>query len=688
MLQNSFTSEYLTVKQVAELTGKPISTLKDRCLKNKYICKQIIGNGGKQYEILVSSLEPELQEKIYKTESIGGETCCQSLNPSCKAPVSLVYTNCKSIGSNQIINGNFLHVQQSSTPVFIDYSLSDTTSGSIVEPNNTPISLVSKVVPEKAKKLALAKVDLLNHWEAFRNGIKNKKQADTDFIETYNSKVLSLKLYTIIGKVSKASLYRWKKELQDNNGDYMSLIPNYKYGCESEIETSLSDREQKAILDLMLRPNKMSLGKAYSMVAYCFNRVGEQICSISSYRRFVNKYIRNNYDNWMLLREGRKALLDKVAPYIKRKAALLEVGDVLVADGNVLDFQVLNPFNGKPCRATLVVYMDWKSWDIAGYEIMLTENTQCIASALRNAIIKLGKIPKICYQDNGRAFRGTFFTGTNSLEECGFYGLFGKLGITPVFAKPYNGRAKIVERFFKEFTESFSKIMNSYIGNCIDNKPAYMKRNEEFHKKIHSGYIPTIAETKMYLNAWLEFHRSHICPNDKSKTIGEVFDAGKGEGVNLDLLDDLMMAEEIRTIQRNGIRMFNTWYYSNELYGINDKVIVKYSLLDITKVRIYSTKGEFICVAEMIKEVHPMAEYLGDNNDVYSLQQALKMQKKAVETTMKKAKKVISSRLANQVQLIEQKQVKELKNATPKKVYKIDCYSQITEPENKQYNIF
>lgn len=687
MLQNSFTSEYLTVKQVAELTGKSIATLKRYCKSNKYICRLITGkrggNSGKQYEILVSSLEPELQEKIYQTQFFGGNDCCHNLNLNCcDAPVSL---NKDLIGSNQTSSSN-LHVI-TTAPVFLDNSLRNT-SGSIVEKNNTPISLVPKAVPEKAKNLALAKVDLLNHWEAFRNGIKNKKQADTDFLELYNSKVLSLKLYTIVGKVSKASLYRWKKELKEHNGDYMSLIPNYKYGCESEIETSLTDREQKAILDLMLRPNKMSLGKAYSIIAYCFNRVGEQISSISSYRRFVDKYKRNNFDNWIHLREGRKALLDKVAPYIKRNAALLEVGDVLVADGNVLDFQVIDPFKGKPCRATLVVYMDWKSWDIAGYEIMLTENTQCIASALRNAIIKLGKTPKICYQDNGRAFRGTFFTGSNSFEECGFYGLFGKLGITPVFAKPYNGRAKIVERFFKEFTESFSKMMNSYVGNSIDNKPAYMKRNEEFHKKIHSGYIPTIEETKMYLDAWLEFHRSHICPNDKTKTIGEVFDAGKGEGVNLDLLDDLMMAEEIRTIQRNGIRMFNTWYYSNKLYGINDKVVVKYSLLDITKVRVYSQKGEFICSAEMIKEVHPMAEYLGDNNDVYSLHQALKTQKKAAELTMKKSKKVISSRLANQVQLIEQKQTKKLKDATPKKVYKIDCYSQITEPENKQYNIF
>ena len=83
----------------------------------------------------------------------------------------------------------------------------------------------------------------------------------------------------------------------------------------------------------------------------------------------------------------------------------------MVADGHRLAVQCLNPFTGKPCRATLIGYLDWKSTALVGYEIMLEENTQAITSALRNAIINLGKIPKICYQDNGKAFRAKFFTG-------------------------------------------------------------------------------------------------------------------------------------------------------------------------------------------------------------------------------------------------------------------------------------
>jgi hypothetical protein len=61
---------------------------------------------------------------------------------------------------------------------------------------------------------------------------------------------------------------------------------------------------------------------------------------------------------------------------------------------------------------------------------MPTENTQAIAAALRWAIIRLGKIPKTAYIDNGKAFGAKFFEGKN-LEMDGFNGLFDRLGMAP-----------------------------------------------------------------------------------------------------------------------------------------------------------------------------------------------------------------------------------------------------------------
>ena len=54
-------------------------------------------------------------------------------------------------------------------------------------------------------------------------------------------------------------------------------------------------------------------------------------------------------------------------PYIVKNIPLLKPAQVLIADDHVLNFQVINPFTGKGCRATLIGFLDWKSEALTGY---------------------------------------------------------------------------------------------------------------------------------------------------------------------------------------------------------------------------------------------------------------------------------------------------------------------------------
>lgn len=347
--------------------------------------------------------------------------------------------------------------------------------------------------PEKCKQIALARLDVVHKWLEFRKKSQNKLQADYDFVKLHNTS--NSHLFEILGKISRGSLHRWLAML-NRTEDYTKLLPQYKYSSVDDYRTVLNDEEIKIFMGLLLHPNRLSIGKAIALTKYKLKEQGQNFIPADiTFRRYAKWFKDNNYDKWILARDGEKALSDKVEPYIKRDASLLEVGDILVADGHKLAFQVINPFTGKPCRATLVGFLDWKSTALVGYEIMLEENTQCVASALRNAIINLDMIPKVVYQDNGRAFRAKYFTDNKGFTELGFQGLYSKLGIETVFARPYNARAKVIERFFKEFQEGFEKLLPSYIGSSIQDKPAYMMRNEKFHKNLHNGFIPTIEET-------------------------------------------------------------------------------------------------------------------------------------------------------------------------------------------------
>ena len=498
-----------------------------------------------------------------------------------------------------------------------------------------------KYTPEKAKQNALAKLDLIRKWQEFRRKAVNKLQADYDFVKLHNSS--DSYLFSVLGKISRGSLHRWKASL-DGTEDYTRLIPNYKYVSVNEYRTCLTDEEIKIFMSLLLHPNRICIGKAIALTKYKLKEQGQSFIPADiTFRRYAKWFKDNNYDKWVLARDGEKALSDKVEPYIKRDASLLDVGDILVADGHKLAFQVINPFTGKPCRATLVGFLDWKSTALVGYEIMLEENTQCIASALRNAIINLDMIPKIVYQDNGRAFRAKYFTDDKGFGELGFYGLYAKLGIETVFARPYNARSKVIERFFKEFQEGFEKLMPSYVGSSIINKPAYLKRNEKFHSNLHNDYIPTIEETIKMIDMWLKFKNSQPCTNSPNMTIAEVLENRKKQNIDTSLLDDLMLATEVKTIQRNGVRFLNCDYFDERLYGLRGKVLVKYNLFDLTNVKVFTPKGEYLCTADRVTETHPMAKILGTVEDLEDYKQKIQKQQKLKRKTINSVKKLLTN---------------------------------------------
>jgi len=471
--------KYITIKELAEL--KSISSRAIRLSKDKYVIREITVKGRKSFEILLSSIEPEFQKKYYS-----------KIVPT--YPEKLL-------------------------PVPIDFHK-----------------------PDKAKVIALARLDLLNLWKKERKKQSNKTQFDNDFLSAYNAQVLYPEIYAKIGKVSIGTLQRWKRVLSNSN-NYELLIPNYHY--EDYSRTSLTDYEKQIFLKLLLHPNKFSIGKAISLTQYVLKtQCQEYIPAPPTFRRFANWYKSNYFDKWILLRDGEKTLKEEVIPHIKRDVSKIEVGEVLVADGKRLNFQVINPFTGKPCRATLIGFLDWKSTALVGYEIMLEENIQNIATALRNAILNLGKIPKFVYLDNGKAFRGKYFMGSEKFDEIGLKGIYEKLGITTVFANPYNARAKVIERFFLEMQESFEKLLPSYIGTSIENKPARLRRNEKFHSKMHTSFVPTIQQTIQMINSWLEYKNSQLCPNDKSKTIKEMLNSIEKQEINIRELDDLRFCQK------------------------------------------------------------------------------------------------------------------------------------------------
>ena len=588
-------NKYINIKDVAEakgLTSTRSLRLELNKIESKYISREIKVNGGTSYEILFSSLEPEIQRKLREAEN---------------KTTALVPHNYK-------------------------------------EPD---------FVSDKTKLTANYRANIVVALQKLRKKYPTKKEADTTFLELYNSGLYLPKAYNFIGSISIGTLHRWVRAFEKHESTEC-LQPKYKWSKQGEYNSILNDEMRNILLTLLLHPSKYNYGKAIKLTKEILRKRGyEELPCDLSFKRFAENFRKNNYAEWILRREGMKAYHDKVEPYIERDISKIEVGDILVADGHVLNFQVINPFTGRPTRATLVGFLDWKSTALVGYEIMMTESTQCIASALRNSIINLGMLPKVVYQDNGKAFKSRFFQNTD-FEEDLFNGVYANLNIHSVFAKPYNARAKVIERFFREFQEEFEKGMPSYIGTCIEDKPAWLKRgeklHEEWHKKLTNNHIPTVQETIKYINGWIKFHNKNLCPNDRSKTIQEMLDSVQKQNINPQVLDDLMMKTECRTINRHGITFLNMHYRSEAIIGIRDKVNIRYSLFDLSKIHVYSTKGEFLCVAHRVQKVHPMARVLGTVKDMEEYKYQYQKQQQLKHRLIKQVKKTFPK---EEIQLLE-----------------------------------
>ena len=152
------------------------------------------------------------------------------------------------------------------------------------------------------------------------------------------------------------------------------------------------------------------------------------------------------------------------------------------------------------------------------------------------------------------------------------------------------------------------------------------------------------------IDMWLKFKNSQPCTNAPNMTIAEVLENRKKQNIDKSLLDDLMLATEVKTIQRNGVRFLNCDYFDERLYGLRGKVLVKYNLFDLTSVKVFTPKGEYLCTAERVTETHPMAKILGTVEDLEDYKQKIQKQQRLKRKTINSVKKLLTN---DEIKLIE-----------------------------------
>lgn len=548
----------------------------------------------------------------------------------------------------QKLNGEgFIEITDPAIPATIQYKLTQVNSPELKNPIVSPPAKIKSdsdnELSPKQLEVALARVDLIKAYLEFANQSNNSAvEAKKRFVEAY--KHAFPELYSKLGDTSFKTIERWKKIYKENNQDYRALAPSYKTNRPS----SVTPAESSVLIQLFLNPNKPLISETVRQAMDIFiAKRFDNLKSAHTYRRYLEDWKKEHYADYVFFREGEKALDDKVLPFLERDYSMIEVGDIIVADGHVLNFEIINPFTGKPKRMTMVGFFDMKSSMPLGWEITPTEDTQAIAVAFRRSILRLGKYPKICYLDNGRAFSAKFFHGTD-LRSAGITGLFERTGTKVITAMPYHAQSKTIERFFRSFAE-LERLVPTYTGTSIEMKPPRTHRGEKLHNKLYDKFMHgtsiDIYTAHKAVAWWFDKYAERPQQDGHLKGIApiEIFNTGKGPGVDPKELTYLMLQLEVKTIYRNGIRMFNTSYWNEALFGKEwDDVIIRFDLLEKDSLFVYDQFGEFICEAKRIDKVHPAAGILGTEEDVKQLHDQLARKQSLKNLIVGDAKRFLS----------------------------------------------
>lgn len=542
----------------------------------------------------------------------------------------------------------------------------------------------SRLTP-KELQVCNARYNLVNCYRDYCEANKEKGivSAKREYVELCNDGILCCDAVEIVGKVSFSTLEKWNKLLNDNNNIMDCLAPERRESKGS----SLLMEHQQLMTELFCSPNAYSVASCYRIACGVWRSKGISVPTEISCRRFLEKWAHENASIAIFKRKGMKALKDNQLPTIMRDPNSLEFMDVIVADGRKMDFSIVHPDTGKSCRPIMVAWQDMRTKLILGFELMLTENTMGVVSSFRQACLNAGALcgfdgavlPRSVYMDNGRAFKNKILNEEIDLKSS-IGGLFERLkefGLEHVqYAKPYNASSKVIERSFADFGE-LDKLVSSYCGNSITNKPARMLRNEiwhknEYEKAVNKHGTPTLWGAYTFIEWWVGNYNRRIS-NGKYLNGKSPITLAASQIPDIDFtsrllpsheLDYMMLNTKVARLKRNGFNINGTWYY-NALFSMVAKggdveYIVKYDILKNDKVLVYHEDGTYWCEATtwIGQQVHGMAA-LGSEADRAKLNNALTAQRQIEKSVVSAA----ISMNSNNALILEEINHRELLNA-------------------------
>jgi len=404
----------------------------------------------------------------------------------------------------------------------------------------------------------------------------------------------------------------WKRSLgktadgQLALGNWRALLPKYR-NSRGYRRPGPSDF-WTVLARIYEHPNKLSLRYAHKLAALEFRRVaggGAEVPTIDQAAWYYSNHV--DRKQVLIAREGEDWFRNRVAGHIDRDAP--DPDEVWVGDHHVFDAGVRiwdkERCDWRAVRPWLTAWLDWGSLYFVGFQIrVLSPSRDPIERSLKRAVVRNQyRPPTHLYIDNGKDYKAKGFTRPcREADEERVSSICEALGCQPHFALPYNARAKIIERRFRDVCGWFSKLWPSYRGSSPETRP------ERAHEVwARPDQLPTLDEFAAAFERWLGALFHHEPSKGKvlqGRTPAEVRAAM--HQARPPILPEtaykafLRELPQPRKIRKGGcVRIYNRDYRSDALWQIqcNDEVRVKLDPDDVSTVWIYTLDGREIGAA-------------------------------------------------------------------------------------------
>lgn len=402
---------------------------------------------------------------------------------------------------------------------------------------------------------------------------KRSQFSPDDFVKDFNDRNPD-------SVITKSQLFRWQRKYK--SGDVADLVD--MRGGHNRGKITISPDAWEYFYALYMTLQKRSVQRCWELT----KREYPNIPTVSAFERnlaTIPKLVMIYY------REGEKAFNDALVS-MERSREDISSNDIWFSDHHLVDVAVINN-RGRVFRPWLTVFFDARASKVISFIVRdKSADATVIKQCLRLGIEKFG-VPKELYFDNGKDYREKSFNADFPIS------LVKQLGINMIYATPYHGQAKTVERFFGTMEDRFCKLLPTYLGKDAKQRPENMR--VAFDKLKDKA--PTMEQFIQALEDYfLEYNNTPSGGIDMNgKCPEQVYYENlhtKMEVRDKSILRILCGTFDRRTVQKNGVQYQGRFYYHSELLAHQgEKVIINADPYNMDELNIFDTDMRAICKA-------------------------------------------------------------------------------------------